>query len=513
MPKIGIFVSNEVKKYIFTLLRFFLNGCIAVKSMCSCIFEFCAHIMDRKRHSKYNALNEFVQTSNCLSVVDDTTYFCKYCCKEYKYDANDGKRQLKRHINSKNHIKAEESKSVQQKLEYEIITEKIDPFDTDIVKLFLNTGIPLQKTDNKDVQNFFKKYTGRNLKSTKHYRTVVVDKLYCEQFDEILGSFKNVDYYIIFDETTDIKGRYILNILAGLCSNTTPSSAKLLRMIELNKTNADTVMAEIMNVVTALCEGNLMGSKLKLVVSDMAAYALKAGRMLKQILPNIKHVTCLAHMLHLLCETLRKNLPLSDNLFAKLKHMLNKNKNNQQLFYAETNLKIPKFPVITRWGTWIEFGCFIFENYKKIMDFLKVIDEQDRCREFESIYNNSSLYDELNAIKSHQFLVTLIKKLESDTLTTNEQIQIIKTTNLQISGHLILAEKMKSLIIKNPDLSHFLEANPEKQEIGDGYFEYLQLTTVAVERSFSALTYILNDKRTNLTVENLEKLLFLYFNK
>ena len=44
-------------------------------------------------------------------------------------------------------------------------------------------------------------------------------------------------------------------------------------------------------------------------------------------------------------------------------------------------------------------------------------------------------------------------------------------------------------------------------------FRFVPLTSVAVEQSFSKFKNLLDDKRTNLTIENIEKLLILYFNK
>ena len=45
------------------------------------------------------------------------------------------------------------------------------------------------------------------------------------------------------------------------------------------------------------------------------------------------------------------------------------------------------------------------------------------------------------------------------------------------------------------------------------FFKYIPLTSVAAEQSFSKYKYLLDDKRNNLTIENIEKLMILYFNK
>lgn len=45
-----------------------------------------------------------------------------------------------------------------------------------------------------------------------------------------------------------------------------------------------------------------------MVLSDMDLYALKAERLLKDVIPSFKHITCISRMLHLDCETFEKNL-------------------------------------------------------------------------------------------------------------------------------------------------------------------------------------------------------------
>ncbi|KAG0432969.1 hypothetical protein DMUE_5456 [Dictyocoela muelleri] len=121
-------------------------------------------------------------------------------------------------------------------------------------------------------------------------------------------------------------------------------------MLELSKTNADNVLSEVLNMVSSLSNGNIIKLKMKLVLSDIAPYALKAGRLLKDVIPSLNHISCYAHIFHLVYETLRKESGLSDSLFADIKHIVKKNKKNQGDFYSVTGLKLPNFPIITRLG-------------------------------------------------------------------------------------------------------------------------------------------------------------------
>jgi hypothetical protein len=50
-----------------------------------------------------------------------------------------------------------------------------------------------------------------------------------------------------------------------------------------------------------------------------ASYIIKAGTALKVIFPNITHLTCLAHGLHHVAETICANFPLVDRLVSSVK--------------------------------------------------------------------------------------------------------------------------------------------------------------------------------------------------
>ncbi|KAG0436027.1 hypothetical protein DMUE_4420 [Dictyocoela muelleri] len=208
----------------------------------------------------------------------------------------------------------------------------------DFVKILLNTGITLHKTGKDKMRSFLNKYTESCLKSTTHYQTSVVDKLYAEKYSELSSKFISKEYYLMFDETTDIKGHNLSNILVGLWSNSKENNPMLIKMVELRKSNADNVLKKVLNIVSSFPDGNISKTKIKLVLSDMAPYALKELRLLKDVLPSLKHITCIAHMLHLVCETLRKESAISDRLFADINHKLKNKKKTWGLFTYQLDL-------------------------------------------------------------------------------------------------------------------------------------------------------------------------------
>lgn len=96
-------------------------------------------------------------------------------------------------------------------------------------------------------------------------------------------------------------------------------------------------------------------------------------------------------------------------------------------------------------------------------------------------------------------------------MTTNEQLKLMDKLQEKLENN-ILKEKWDLLLNKNPDLKYFRNLNFITCLENEKVYANVPLTTVEVERSFSTLTYILTDLRRNLSVKQLEMLLFLYFN-
>ncbi|KAG0438998.1 hypothetical protein DMUE_2736 [Dictyocoela muelleri] len=137
--------------------------------------------------------------------------------------------------------------------------------------------------------------------------------------------FSKTKIYILFDETTDANGKYILNIMSGLCNKNKREKTYLVRTVELSRTNNEIISQEIINLMSELYDGKIAFEKLCLLLSDGAPYAVKAARNMKIFFPNLKHVTCIAHMLLRVCEKLRDISLKSNFIITKMKRILVKN--------------------------------------------------------------------------------------------------------------------------------------------------------------------------------------------
>lgn len=103
-------------------------------------------------------------------------------------------------------------------------------------------------------------------------------------------------------------------------------------------------------------QGNIDFTELCLVLSDAAPYAIKAVSTLKKIFPSLKRVTCLNQMAHSLCENLRCIAPNSNSIPSINKRLLIIHDENQMISNETFGLRILEFPILTRWGSWLDLS-------------------------------------------------------------------------------------------------------------------------------------------------------------
>jgi len=470
----------------------------------------------KKQLSTYKSLCAFIKENESFQIVNNKL-FCNHCNIIKNYNSSEGITPLKKHLISKKHIYNSQLKTKQKRLKFcESTPDDEKQFHLHLLKTFIDCNIPLKKLENKSMNHFLEKYTNFKLMSESHYRKTLLNDVFEEKMNEIKQEVKDKDIYLMFDETTDACGRYILNILVGVCSNISRQKAFLIKSVELNKTNSVNINQEIVKVLNYIYENKTeYYNQVRLILSDGASYALKAGRFLKELLPNSKHIICLCHAIHNLCETIRYNNFKTDRLIVYLKTRLLKNKKNQEIFKTKTNINIPSWPIITRWGTWIKFSVWIFNNFDKINDFIMLIAQtsgNNIDKEMHNELKTKEIEQELKFCNKMGFLVDYIINLENESKTTESQIEIIKNVIARIKSENIYYKRFFSICSKNPDLEWFLNYNSLKCKNEDKIYAYVPLTNVQVERSFSMYRDILSDKRKNFITDNLEKYIILYYN-
>lgn len=106
--------------------------------------------------------------------------------------------------------------------------------------------------------------------------------------------------WVSVDETTDAEGRHVAAVLLRTMEESS-SRPYLMQILELDKTNADTVFHAVDDFLRLLGDAVNRNDILALV-TDAAAYMICAGNKLKAIYSRMLHLTCLAHALNRLSE-------------------------------------------------------------------------------------------------------------------------------------------------------------------------------------------------------------------
>ncbi|KAF7682713.1 hypothetical protein CDIK_4469, partial [Cucumispora dikerogammari] len=141
---------------------------------------------------------------------------------------------------------------MQKSLDFEKKTIDRRSFNMWLLEAFASANIPIEKHNNVKLINFIEDFTNERVYSSSWYRQEIIPNLYDREYKLLIEQFKNNNIYFVFDETTDIIGRQILNLLIGLCDETERKTAKLVKTIFLEKTNSLNMNIEILKLLDEL---------------------------------------------------------------------------------------------------------------------------------------------------------------------------------------------------------------------------------------------------------------------
>ena len=90
------------------------------------------------------------------------------------------------------------------------------------------------------------------------------------------------------------------------------------------------------------------------------------------------HVTCVAHALHRVCETICVLYPNVDKLIANANKVFVKSPSRVKIFKTRaSNTPLPPTTVITRWGTWVNAVKYYATNFKLVYSVVNELDRED----------------------------------------------------------------------------------------------------------------------------------------
>ncbi|VVC33355.1 Ribonuclease H-like domain [Cinara cedri] len=233
----------------------------------------------------------------------------------------------------------------------------------------------------------------------------------------------------VVDETTDINGSYIANLLVGVLNEQNASKPFLISCKKLDKINHSTISRFVNDSLRILWSRGGNDEKVLILCSDAAPYIIKAGKTLNVFFPNMIHIS-LAHMIQRLAEKVREMYLNVNTLVSNLKKVFLKAPQRVDVYKEITpSVPLPPKPVLTRWGTWVEAANFCADHF----DNLKII---------------------LQKLEDKNVVMKSIKNLEDSSLTLSDSTQIVNNVILAMKkvpgqkGKLIL-QKLFYLIEKN----------------------------------------------------------------
>lgn len=271
------------------------------------------------------------------------------------------------------------------------------------------------------------------------------------------------------------------------------------------------------------------------MLTDSAAYMHKMASGMSALLPNCLHITCLAHGLHRIAETVRTLFKDVDLLIANAKKVFRKAPKRISTFKEKNpDLPLPPKPCLTRWGTWLTAALYYADHFDEIKATVSDLDAGDAeaIGVLQDLLEKSQLRADLAFIKAHfAHLPPTIIQLQSRALKAPAAWSLfaravgpifdlpleklpkkIDDVLRRNSGLLKLLPIFKLLDPACSSLKMTLQDAPALPPAALAAFIDAPLTTVDVERSFSQYKAVLRSNRTSFTEENLRKYMIVLCN-
>lgn len=371
-----------------------------------------------------------------------------------------------------------------------------------VTNAFLSADIPLKKLRNPEIRKLFE-FMGHSPPSESACRSRVFS-MADKELQVTADKLSNSEVFLVADES-DVNGVKYFVVLAG--DVLFPEKTFLVHCRPVEAVESQIVTQSIDDAIRVL---NVQRKMVVLMLSDAASYMVSAGKMLKNLYPNLFHVTCVAHLLHNCAEKVRFKFPSVDNLIARVKASTIKNRDRRNLF---SSIGYPPQPVITRWASWLNAAFYYAENLPKVREIISEFEGSGLlvARVKEAIADESLASDLAAIQRNYMNLAELVFKVEKQSYTVEEAFSDLN--RLSFGDDSSLKNYLIKRMDKNCDLRNIMEF--KRQDITPALYVKLQqcqATSVSVERCFSQLNKLLAKDR-NFNEENVEKYMRMYYNK
>lgn len=408
-----------------------------------------------------------------------------------------------------------------------------EEFYLDFVEFLILCNIPWSVVSKLAFIKFFDKYLCGSCCCICPKKVVpsesILRKKYCDivfnkKLKSVYDAIRDNKIWVSVDETTDFKGRFVVNLLVMPLIKNLPTKPYLIACGVLEKVNGATMSEFVTNSLRNMW-GDFFEEKVNdvlMLCTDSVAYMLRAGRLLKTDFPNMIHVTCLAHALNRVAEQVRSQYANVDILIANVKKVFLKAPNRVKILKEMyPDLPLPPQPVITRWGTWLQAVSYYSIHFENISNVLNRLDSSEALSiaHAKNVMRNEHILSEIHFIHDNFSIIeNALTKLQKNNLTLSKTLEILDNVRcaLNWSSNEIVQDKLENVLQRNPDYD-VIRTTCENIVKGietdhESFYKFAPLTSVDVERSFSTYKWILNVQRNRLKEENIEKLMVIYFN-
>lgn len=156
--------------------------------------------------------------------------------------------------------------------------KNVNEFYEDLCMSFVAANIPWYKLQNPQFRAFLEKYTGKHIPDESLLRKNYLSHCYNKTLSNIRNEIGDNNIWFAVDETTDINGRYVANLLVGILKSNNTCRSFLLSCKVLEKTNHSTVSRFVNDGLKLLWLFGGNDEKVLLMLSDAASYMVKTGQ-------------------------------------------------------------------------------------------------------------------------------------------------------------------------------------------------------------------------------------------
>lgn len=381
--------------------------------------------------------------------------FCQACEQNIHLRATSVKHNISSHEKSNKHQRQlsiwRRRRTNQQLMQVGLTRE--DKFKKNLTEMLVKCNIPFHKVSNRHFQNFIANECGKITPDESTLRKSYLKPLYEESLAELRIAIGASWIYLQVDESTDSLNRPVVSIIVGKLDGTKPRSFLLdIKYLE-SAPNSAQICQAINDALQVLWPGKIFYERVRLLVSDQVSYMLLAGKLLKSgLYTNMLHVSCLAHALHRVAEFAREKFPGVNRVVSSFKKVFIKCQRRRSILKESLQMSIPKFPVVTRWGTWLYFVDFLAKNLDEIEIALAEMqsEESEALESLNESLAQPNLRQDLEDLSILLPIATTITELEKRGLSIDEVKAKIEHLAETIPEDYRL--KLKKSIDKNPSL-------------------------------------------------------------